>query len=225
MNGETLGLIALAIALGTASAIMPLGPVTVLVLRRALGRDYGGAFKVGLGRVVAESCYCALAVFGVTALFERIPALRTGFEALGSIVFMALGIWLLVQTPPSTASAAETPDPSQPEDPREARRRRWGNWSGLILAGLNPTLILTWSAGIAIVLTTFGIQPTLLAKLGFPLALACGLTCGYLILIGSLRRWGEKIGDNVIKLILRGLGGAFVLMALLNAARLLGWTT
>lgn len=223
MNPETLGLLALAIALGTASAMMPLGPVTVLVFRRALGRDYGGAFKIGLGRVVAESSYCALAVFGVTALFERVPIIRLGAETLGSVVFVLLGIWLLTQTPPSTASAAAGP-PADPDDLRAARRRRWGSWSGLIIAALNPTLILTWSAGIAIALTTLEIEPTLAAKIGFPLALACGLTCGYLILIGSLRRWGEKLGDKLIRWILRGLGTVFLIMAAVNGARLLGWT-
>ena len=214
---ETIGLLALAVAVGAAAAMMPLGPVTVLVLRRALGRDYGGAFKLGLGRVVAESCYCALAVWGVAALFQRFPSIRLGFEGLGSVLFLGLGIWLLVQTPPT----AEGEDTVDPDDPREARRRRWGNWSGLIIAGLNPTLILTWSAGIAITLTTFAIEPTTAAKVGFPLALACGLTLGYLILIGSVRRLDGKIGDNLIRWVLRSLGSLFVIMAVVNAVRLL----
>jgi threonine/homoserine/homoserine lactone efflux protein len=46
-------IVLIGLALGIFSAIMPLGPVTVLVLRRALAGDSSGALRLGMGRVPA----------------------------------------------------------------------------------------------------------------------------------------------------------------------------
>lgn len=48
---------AVGLALGVFAAIAPIGPVTLMVLRRALQRDYGGAIATGLGRIPPEMVY------------------------------------------------------------------------------------------------------------------------------------------------------------------------
>lgn len=209
-------IILLGLALGIFSAIVPLGPVTVLVLRRALAGDSSGALRLGMGRVPAESFYCALATFGIVALLDRFPGARASVEVLGTLVFLAVGVWLLVQRgAPSTAST-EAPTAA------ELRARRWGDWSGFIISMLNPTLLLSWSAMVAIAVSMGGLEPTLLDKIAFPLALGLGIATGYVILVEFLRRYGERVEHAWVHRAIQAMGAVFVGLSLWNGGVLLG---
>jgi threonine/homoserine/homoserine lactone efflux protein len=204
------------VALGIFSAIMPLGPVTVLVLRRALAGDSSGALRIGMGRVPAESRYCALATFGIVALLDRFPAARASVEVLGTLVFLAVGVWLLVQRATPTPSSTETPTAA------ETRARRWGDWSGFIISMLNPTLLLSWSAIVGIAVSMGGLEPTLLDKIAFPLALGGGIAIGYVILVEFLRRYGERVEHAWVHRTIQAMGAVFVGLAMWNGGVLLG---
>lgn len=204
------------VALGIFSAIMPLGPVTVLVLRRALAGDSSGALRIGMGRVPAESLYCALATFGIVALLDRFPAARTSVEVLGTLVFLAVGVWLLVQRATPTPSSTETPSVA------ETRARRWGDWSGFIISMLNPTLLLSWSAIVGIAVSMGGLEPTLLDKIAFPIALGVGIAIGYVILVEFLRRFGERVEHAWVHRTIQAMGAVFVGLAIWNGGVLLG---
>lgn len=210
-------IVLIGLALGIFSAIMPLGPVTVLVLRRALAGDSSGALRLGMGRVPAESFYCALATFGIVALLDRFPGARASVEVLGTLVFMAVGVWLLVQraTPTTTSTAAPTA--------AEARARRWGDWSGFIISMLNPTLLLSWSAMVAIAVSMGGLEPTPLDKIAFPIALGLGIALGYVILVEFLRRHGERVEHAWVHRAIQTMGAMFVGLSLWNAGVMLGW--
>jgi threonine/homoserine/homoserine lactone efflux protein len=210
-------IVLIGVALGIFSAIMPLGPVTVLVLRRALAGDSSGALRVGMGRVPAESFYCALATFGIVALLDRFPGARESVEVLGVLVFLAVGVWLLVQraTPPTTSTEAPTA--------AEARARRWGDWSGFIISMLNPTLLLSWSAIVAIAVSMGGLEPSSFDKIAFPIALGTGIAIGYMILVGVLRRYGERVEHAWVHRAIQAMGLVFVVLSLWNAGVLFGW--
>lgn len=210
-----------AVAIGVLSAILPLGPVAVLVLRRALCGDHGGALRIGFGRAPVETFYCSLATFGVVALLDRFPGARVGVETTGVLVFAAIGVWLMFQRP-----QLETPeeDPDDPDDPIAARRRRWGDWSGFIISLLNPSLLLSWSAIVAIAVSMAEFEPTLADKIAFPVALGLGIVLGYLILVGLLRRFGALLEARVIRRVLVVMGVVFVGVAIWNGLGLLGLT-
>lgn len=212
----TLFIVLIGLGLGIFSAIVPLGPVTVLVLRRALAGDASGALRLGLGRVPAESFYCALATFGIVALLDRFPGARASVEVLGTVVFLAVGVWLLVQRSAPTAASSEAPTAA------ELRARRWGDASGFIISMLNPTLLLSWSAMVGVAVSMGGIEPTLLDKIVFPLALGLGIAIGYAILVGFLRRYGERVEHAWVQRAIRAMGAVFVGLSLWNAAAMLG---
>jgi threonine/homoserine/homoserine lactone efflux protein len=210
-------IVLIGLALGIFSAIMPLGPVTVLVLRRALAGDSSGALRLGMGRVPAESFYCGLATFGMVALLDRFPGARTSVEVLGTLVFLAVGVWLLVQRATPTAISTEAPTAA------EARARRWGDWSGFIISMLNPTLLLSWSAIVAIAVSMGELEPSLLDKIGFPIALGLGIALGYVILVEFLRRFGERVEHAWVHRAIQAMGVVFVGLSLWNAGVMLGW--
>jgi threonine/homoserine/homoserine lactone efflux protein len=213
---DTLMIVLLGLGIGIFSGIVPLGPVTVLVLRRAMAGDSSGALRLGLGRVPAESFYCGLATFGIVALLDRFPAARAGVEVFGTLVFLAVGLWLLVQrtSPPAPSSDAPTP--------AEIRARRWGDASGFIISMLNPTLLFSWSALVAIAVSMGGLEPTLFDKIAFPVALGIGISIGYVIVIEFLRRHGARVEHVWVQRTIQAMGAVFVGLAAWNGGVLLG---
>jgi threonine/homoserine/homoserine lactone efflux protein len=214
----TATIVLLGLGLGIFSAVMPLGPVTVLVLRRAMAGDSSGALRLGLGRVPAETFYCALATFGVVALLDRFPAARASVEVLGMLMFLAVGLYLVVQRPTQPVVV----DATRPESPAEARARRWGDWSGFIISMLNPTLLLSWSAMVAITVSMAGYEPTLSDKIMFPLALGVGIALGYMILVEFLRRHGARVEHAWVHRAIQAMGLMFVVLALWSGASIAG---
>jgi threonine/homoserine/homoserine lactone efflux protein len=211
-------IVLLGLGLGIFSAIMPLGPVTVLVLRRAMAGDSSGALRLGLGRVPAESFYCALATFGMVALLDRFPAARASVDVLGTLVFLAVGLWLIVQRPTQPVSV----DANRAESKAEARARRWGDWSGFIISMLNPTLLLSWSALVAIAVSMADFEPTLFDKIMFPVALGIGIALGYVILVEFLRRHGARVEHAWVHRAIQAMGLVFVALAVWSGAAI-GW--
>jgi threonine/homoserine/homoserine lactone efflux protein len=176
MDGDVVGTFAVAlsgIVVGIFSAALPLGPVTVLVLRRVLSGNPSGALRVGLGRVPAEVLYCALATFGTVTLLDRFPAVRTGVDVSGTLLLLVVGAWLLI----------DTVKPQGPAAVEVRAARRWGDWAGLIISVLNPSYLLSYAAIVAIGVSLTGRDPTLRDKVVFPLAIGCGVALGYLALV------------------------------------------
>lgn len=204
----TVAIFILAVVLGMAGAIAPLGPVTLIVLRRGMRKDWTGAIKVGLGRVVPETIYCGLATFGAAAAIEQFPSVKLWIQGIGAVALLALGGYF--------ALAKFT------EKPEDAPKSRWGDMSGLIIATLNPALVLSWSAIAAIAMTTTSISPTAGQKVTFAAGVGTGVALGYLSLIGTMRRWGQKLEAAFVHTVIRIVGIGFVAASIWNIVQLVG---
>jgi len=200
------GIFLIAMILGMCGAMAPLGPVTLLVLRRGMEKDFVGGLKVGLGRVVPETIYCGLATFGAAAAIEEFPSVKLWIQGLGAVLLLVLGSYF------AFAKFRE-------RDPDEARPK-WGNWSGLFIASLNPALILSWSAVSAILITTLEIVPTTAQKLTFAAGVGTGVALGYFTLIGTLRRWGRTLNAKFIRTVIRTVGFGFIAASIWNIVQL-----
>lgn len=211
MLGSTIAVVGGGSVLGFLSAVLPLGPVTVLVVHRTLAGDPSGALRFGLGRVPAELIYCSLATFGTVALLDRFPAIRVCIEVLGILLFVAVGVWLLAaRTIAAPTDAAVSVQP---------RRNRWGFTAGFIVGALNPQYLFSWSAIVAIAVSVAGLQPSMLDRMVFPCAAAAGVTLGYVLLVRFLRRHSARMEGLVVKRVLRGLGALLIALALWKAVQ------
>jgi threonine/homoserine/homoserine lactone efflux protein len=213
MTGSTIAVVAVGSILGFLSAVLPLGPVTVLVVHRTLAGDPSGALRFGLGRVPAEMIYCALATFGTVALLERFPVVRTGIEVLAIVMLLAVGAWLLVaRTGPAPAGADEAE--SAP------RRNKWGFTAGFIVGALNPQYLFSWSAIVAIAVSVGGLQPSMLDRVIFPFAAAFGVTLGYVLLVRFLQRRRAQMAGPAVRKVLRALGALLIALAAWHVVQL-----
>lgn len=91
MTDFPLGLFASAFALGFFIA-MPVGPISMLILRRTVTAGVAAGIATGLGAAVADTLYALLAAFGLTAVTALLVE-QAGFLGLaGGLMLIWLGI-------------------------------------------------------------------------------------------------------------------------------------
>ncbi|NBN64355.1 LysE family transporter [Microvirga tunisiensis] len=73
----------------------PVGPVNIMVLRRAFRGGFLGAFLTGMGAVVADSIFAAAAIFGVSTVGDFMEGNRHMLQIVGAVVLAIFGIVLL----------------------------------------------------------------------------------------------------------------------------------
>ena len=87
------------VAVGLAIAA-PVGPVAVLCIRRTLLQGHPAGFASGLGAVVADVIFGAIATFGVAALSDTLLEHEIALRVVGGTFLAALGISTLLKGPP-----------------------------------------------------------------------------------------------------------------------------
>ena len=78
---------------------MPVGPVNVLCLQRALERGFWGGVAAGLGAVLGDGLIALFAALGVGAVSGAIKHYRVTVQTIGGLVLLAFGIRLYFARP------------------------------------------------------------------------------------------------------------------------------
>ncbi|MGL6180955.1 MAG: LysE family translocator [Aestuariivirga sp.] len=87
----SLTLILAGIAIGLAMSA-PLGPVNIIVIRAALGRGFWPAFVFGLGAVIADVLFAAVAAYGVRSVEQVIHAFAVPLTLAGGVLLVVIGV-------------------------------------------------------------------------------------------------------------------------------------
>lgn len=91
-------LIAIGFGIGVAVAA-PMGPVNIMVIHRGVRYGFTAAFVAGLGAVVGDGLFAAVAAFGVTAISDLITGHLGFIKILGGLLLIAFGVSLVPRTP------------------------------------------------------------------------------------------------------------------------------
>ena len=96
--------VAAAIAIGAASP----GPSFVMVVRTAVAKSRGNGLAAALGMGVGGVIFCALALFGMRAIFAQAEWLYIGFKLAGGcyLIYLAWRIWRSADQPLAQESGA-----------------------------------------------------------------------------------------------------------------------
>lgn len=86
-----LSLIVAGVAIGI-SVAAPLGPVNLIVIRAALRRSMLIAFIAGLGAVVADVIFAAIAAYGVRSIESLVSAYALPMTLAGGVLLVVIGI-------------------------------------------------------------------------------------------------------------------------------------
>lgn len=201
------------ILLGFVGSVPPTGPITVLVLERGISGRFREGFGVALGAAVAESLYCGLALFGLSALFERYPALEV--YALRLALLMLVGVGL-------TFMAFKTkivPQADRGNIPVTAWLKQAA--LGFTLVITNPVILLTWSGAVAALYALAGLRFDLVDKFGFAAGVGLGVTAWFYVMLKLLERFEGRLTVTAAQWLVRAMGALLVAIAAGSAPRAL----
>ena len=179
-------------------ACIPVGPVNVTIINEGARRGFPHALFVGLGAVLMEMIYAAVAFAGFAQLFTS-PWIRAVMELVSFVVISAIGIrYLMTREMPATPHAVEVVE--QRLHPHTAFM------TGFVRVLGNPATLLFWITFAAACVAHEWVDPTWVAKA----AVVAGIGMGALT-------WFAKLGYAV------SLGhGRFSPRALLRTAHVSG---
>lgn len=193
------------LAIGIAVAA-PLGPVGIMVIRRALNERPWHAFIAGLGGALGDAVFAALAGFGLAAVAQLVDEWQRPLRIGGGIVIIVMGVLLLqrARRPHDVRALVE-------REPRRGDRRR-AFFGALALTLGNPVTLLSMIAIFAA--AGFGADgPSVPATALLVLAVFAGSTLWFLVLgrcaYAVSRRYGERavrLFDAMAAALLIGLG-------------------
>lgn len=86
----------------------PVGPVNILCLQRAFRSGFLAGLAAGLGAVMADATFAAVAAFGLTAVSSFIEGHSTWLQILGGTLLIVFGIRVARAHPHLEAGAEET---------------------------------------------------------------------------------------------------------------------
>src|SRR5262249_23335629 len=79
---------------------MPIaGPVSVLVLGRALAARFRGAFLIAVGAALAESTYAFMAAWGMSYFVTRHRGVLHAMRGVGAVALISMGLVFALRQP------------------------------------------------------------------------------------------------------------------------------
>lgn len=184
-------------AIGFVTSMPVAGPISLLVFSRGLeGRNHAGVY-LAIGSAIAESMYAYLAFWGFSTLLAAHSWIEPASRGLTAVLLTALGIRF-------TRIKTTAPEGEQKLVQKVGIKRSF--LLGLTITALNPTLIATWSAGVAMLhsfdLVAFG--PSL--ALPFAAGVCCGSAGWFAVLLSLLRRYKSRFPAQTLDRTLRVMG-------------------
>jgi len=164
-----LNLLPAAILIGITIAA-PVGPITVLYVRRALSNGWRSGMATALGAASADAIYAAVAAFSFTLLAELFVTLRIPIQLAGGLFLLYLGIRIFRAHPTDQTV----------QDKGGNLRRDY--FSTLLLTLTNPMTILVYAG----IFTGAGMAAFNEGGQSCPLALVTGVFLGSILWAGSL---------------------------------------
>jgi threonine/homoserine/homoserine lactone efflux protein len=194
-------LIATGVGIGVAVAA-PIGPVNIMCIHRAVRSGFLAGLASGLGAMVADGAFAAVAAFGITAIAGFVEGHVTLVKLVGGIVLMLFAAFVALRRPPATAGEDELSD-----------SRLSGLGAGItafVMAITNPGLLLGF-------LGIFGGLGDFATRGGGADAvfLVIGVTCGSLLwwvtLAGVVSHFRRRFNETWLRGFNLAAGGALAL--------------
>lgn len=198
MDTGSLILLAKTAGLGLLLAV-PVGPLSLLCLRRSLTLGMAAGLVTGIGVATADALYAAVAAFGLGTAAPVLAGLSWP-AAIGGLVLIALGVKDILHrdvaaVPPSLAG-------------------HLGAYAGAVLLTLaNPATILTFAA----VIIGLGLLPDLATSADravFVAGVFLGSAAWWLVLSGGAGALGGRLPPGAIRWTRRVAGSAFIAFGL-----------
>ena len=146
-------------------------------------------------------------------MHERFIFLEPLARGLGILLLFAIGLYF-------TCARQENPKASSVAQPPAAK---WvGQFClGLSVAALNPTLILTWSAAVAMLYSITNLTFHTYDWIGFAASVVVGIVAWFSAVLALLRRFTGRFPFSTLQMVIRSIGVLLVVTSVIWAASML----
>ncbi|HTB80463.1 MAG TPA: LysE family transporter [Opitutaceae bacterium] len=193
-------------AIGFAVAA-PVGPVGLLCIRRAILDGRLAGFVTGLGAATADAIFGLIAALGLTSVTTFLTSHATGFQLVGGLCLLAIGLATMRSRPPVRESGSV-----------HAHNLTAAYASTIAITLTNPMTI----AGFIGIFTGFGVGlgTTGAAQVSWLVfGVFLGSAAWWLLLSGCASWFGKRIPDNGLHAINVGAGLAIAFFGVWQLAR------
>jgi putative LysE/RhtB family amino acid efflux pump len=183
----------------------PVGPMSLLTMRRTLDRGLSAGFTSGIGIACADATYGAIAAFGLTSLSDVLIDHQRSIRVAGGIALLLIG-WRILHS-------ARQPVVARPETVKQEGLGRIAGTMYLLTIS-NPTTILSFAAlfgGLGLSLGSSRADSALLVVSVF-----LGSLLWWLALCGVLTRVRSRLPARWITRIDIAAGAIVLAMALVS---------
>jgi threonine/homoserine/homoserine lactone efflux protein len=193
---------------------IPVGPINLTIINEGARRGFKWAVMIGLGSVVMESIYCAIAMTGFSA-FLTLPMVRSVMELL-SFLFLLFLSWKYF-------SAKSIPDHVHSADVIEQKLHPHSAFMvGFVRVLGNPSVLLLWVTLSATFLAHDWVDQTVDDRISFVTGVASGATLWFVLLAWGVSRGHGRISPRVL-LRMEHVSGAILLIAALAIGGRIIW--
>ncbi len=194
------------LAIGVAVAV-PMGPLSVILIRRTLAHGYGAGLVGGLGVAIADGFYGAVAAFGLTAISAALIEHQLWLRLVGGAFLVWLGLKIFFSESKARGATAGERGPGG------------GFFVMMGLTLTNPLTILSFGAIFASLgpLTPSGDYG---AAITMTMGVALGSILWWVVLCGAMTLLRRRITGRVMTWLNRIAGAliaAFGIAALIGA--------
>lgn len=180
------------------------GPISILVFSRGIEGQFRNGVYLAVGAAIAEACYAYLAFWGFSELLAQYEWINPVSKASAAVILLFLGIRLFTRR-------------TKRRDINRSVRSNGNKRSfflGFTLTALNPTLIATWTAAVAILYSTELISFSSAQALPFSIGTCFGISCWLCILLLILARYKSRFQPSTLDKVVRVMGIGLVVLGL-----------
>lgn len=163
----------------------PVGPVNIMAIRHAAQQGFRQGLFVGLGAVIADTLYAAVAIFGVSAVTQFVAGQFAIIETVGALVLIIFGLKIM-KTHPHLERGSYGLD-----------RGFWADaTAAFFMVVTNPGVVLAYVAIVGGLGPWRPLPGDHLGALAMVVGVALGASCWWALLSAVVSRFSAKVDDR-----------------------------
>lgn len=187
---------------------IPVGPINLAVMMKALHNRTGQAMMIGTGSAVMDIIYCAAALFGISTIISN-PTLELIFRILPFLIFLYYGV---------RVSFFSLPEPHLIQNPEDTPGFKRFFLLGMAMYFSNPSFIAYWVTIAGIVHGYHLIEPTMYDNGMFAVGTGAGVTIWFATLVALVEKHKVRFDSKTLHRVTRFFG-----LVMLIVSIVLGW--